>query len=222
MVAHREQFEFIQHVQSLFPERFTSQRVLEVGSLDINGSVRSFFTNCDYIGIDIAEGKGVDIVCEGQRYDAPDASFDMVISCEAMEHNPFWKETLDNMIRLVRPGGLVVMTCATLGREEHGTAASEPSSSPLTVEKGWNYYRNLTPSDLKEVPGLKLLAGWGHASNWDSFDLYFVGIKTPAQNDSLDRLNKLFSFYRKRFWTTLKWIRRAPRKYLIHMFFGKK
>lgn len=221
-MAHREQFEFVQRVQSLFPERFTSQRVLEVGSLDINGSVRSFFSNCDYIGIDIAFGKGVDLVSEGQNYDAPDASFDVVISCEAMEHNPYWKETMANMIRLARPGGLVIMSCATLGRAEHGTAASDPESSPFTVGKGWNYYRNLTPADLRKIPNLNMLSKWGHASNWDSFDLYFAGIKAPAQGDSTDRLNRLFHFYHKRFWTTLKWIRRASRKHIYNMIFSKR
>jgi len=50
------------------------------------------FSDCDYIGLDVAPGNGVDIVCEGQNYDAPDESFDVVISCEVMEHNPFWRK----------------------------------------------------------------------------------------------------------------------------------
>src|SRR5690606_19424692 len=105
---------------------FRGTRVLEVGSLDLNGSVRSNFSGCDYLGIDVAAGPGVDLVCQGQDYDAPDGSFDVVTSCEAMEHNPYWRETFANMLRLCRPGGLILMTCATTGRGEHGTTRKHP------------------------------------------------------------------------------------------------
>ena len=46
----------------------------------------------------------------------PTASFDVVISCECFEHNPYWRETFLNMTRVLRPGGLFVLTCATTGR----------------------------------------------------------------------------------------------------------
>lgn len=147
-MAHKEQLQYIDRIQGIFPSYFTGKRVLEIGSLDINGTIRSRFTGCDYVGIDVDAGPGVDRVCEGQEFDAPDGSFDMVISCEVMEHNPYWKETFQNMVRLCAPRGLVVMTCAALGRKEHGTSRSNAESSPLTVSKGWDYYRNLTARDF--------------------------------------------------------------------------
>lgn len=220
-MAHMEQLEFIQMTKDQFPDWFTRKRVLEIGSLDINGTIRNFFTECDYTGLDIAEGKGVDVVCEGQRFNAPDALFDVVISCEVMEHNPYWKETMNNMIRLTRPSGLVIMSCATLGRREHGTARSKPGSSPLTVKDGWNYYRNLTSRDFKRAINLEALAAHKFASNWDSNDLYFVGIKAPASRDESDRLTALFTHYSDRFWTSSKWMRRAFRKHLKHVILGK-
>lgn len=134
--------------------------MLEIGSLDINGTIRSAFDHCDYTGIDVAAGKGVDVVCEGQSYDAPDGSFDTVISCECLEHNRHWKGTFQNMIRLCKPDGLIVMSCATLGRSEHGTARSDPDASPLTVDKGWNYYRNLTPRDFIDAGLVEPLGAW--------------------------------------------------------------
>ncbi len=219
-MAHKEQFEFVQHIKSFFPEHFEGQRVLEVGSLDINGSVRPFFKNCEYIGLDVAEGKGVDVVCQGQDYEGPDSSFDVVISCEAMEHNPYWKETIDNMIRLTRPGGLVVISCATLGRQEHGTAKSEPGSSPLTVEKGWIYYRNLRRHDFERVVNLTALSVWDTACNWDSYDLYFLGVKAPASIETTDRLEPVFNIYHKRFWSSIKWLCRASRKHFKFTLFG--
>ena len=140
-MAHPEQFEFVVLVRTLFPAFFTGKKVLEIGSLDINGSIRDFFSGCDYTGLDIAPGKGVDVVCEGQLFDAPEASFDVVISCEAMEHNPFWVETVSNIFRLAKPGGLVIVSCATVGRAEHGTTRTSGSDSPLSIGIGWGRVR---------------------------------------------------------------------------------
>ena len=47
----------------MYPEFFQNKSVPEVGSWDTNGSIRRFFSNCEYIGVDIAEGPGVDVVC---------------------------------------------------------------------------------------------------------------------------------------------------------------
>ena len=44
--------------------------------------MRTMFSDCEYVGIDVGEGKGVDIVCQGQEYDAPDETFDVCASGE--------------------------------------------------------------------------------------------------------------------------------------------
>ena len=105
----------------------------------------------DYIGIDVGEGKGVDIVCPGQDYNAPDNTFDIACSAECFEHNPYWKETFANMVRMCKPGGLIVLTCATTGRPEHGTTRSDIGSSPLTVSIGWEHYKNLDEGDFRNA-----------------------------------------------------------------------
>ena len=177
-MSHPSQISFIQSIASVAPDFFRDKKVLEFGSLDINGSVRQFFSNCEYIGIDVEAGKGVDIVCQAQDFDAPDNSFDVVISCECMEHNPHWKETFLNMIRVCKGAGLVIMSCATVGRREHGTARSNPDASPLTVGMGWDYYKNISNKVwLKAFPLEESFSGWSTWTNWESSDLYFVGIK---------------------------------------------
>ncbi len=177
-MSHPEQLNFIRSVKNAFPTFFSQKKILEVGSLDINGSVRSFFTDCDYTGIDVGEGKGVDLVCEGQNYEAPDASFDMTISCECFEHNPEWVATFANMVRLTKPNGLVVMTCATTGRKEHGTTRTSPADSPLTIGKGWEYYKNLTVADFeKNFDFPSLFSSYGFSVNAKVKDLYFWGVR---------------------------------------------
>ncbi|HPT49234.1 MAG TPA: class I SAM-dependent methyltransferase [Accumulibacter sp.] len=184
-MAHATQREFISILAENMPRFFSGCRVLEVGSLDINGSIRDFFKDdCKYIGLDIGEGKGVDVVCEGQKYDAPDGSFDHVISCEVMEHNPYWVETFQNMVRVCRPGGLVVMTCATTGRSEHGTSRTTAGDSPLTTEAGWEYYKNIKKSDFeKRVAPEDQFSSYFIGVNWVSYDLVFFGIKMGASDN---------------------------------------
>lgn len=123
----------------------------------------------------------MDLVCQGQDYDGPDASFDSVICCEVMEHNPYWRETFLNMFRICRPGGLVLMTCATFGRKEHGTTRSEAGYSPLTVGLGWECYRNLMGRDFRRAIDFgEWVTSFGFFRNWKSADLYFVGFRRGA------------------------------------------
>lgn len=149
-MAHSTQQDFISYVRDKFPNFFKNKKVLEVGSLDINGSMRSFFIDCEYLGIDVGEGNGVDLVVQGQEYDAPDNTFDVCTSGECFEHNPYWAETFANMVRMCKSGGLVFFTCATTGRPEHGTTRTDKNSSPLTINIGWEYYKNLDEKDFRE------------------------------------------------------------------------
>lgn len=173
-MAHPEQREFFASVTARFPSYFTGRRVLEVGSLNINGTVRDFFTDCDYTGVDLEPGPGVDVVGEGQALDYPDESFDVVVSAECFEHNPYWLQTFVNMRRMC--SGLVVFTCATEGRGEHGTTRTDPASSPFTVGR-WDYYRNLTADDFHADLNLDaLFAAYEFSTNDLSHDLYFWGL----------------------------------------------
>jgi SAM-dependent methyltransferase len=206
-MAHLEQKEFVVNVKKQFPEYFTNKKVLEVGSLDINGNTRSKFKNCEYTGIDVAAGPNVDVVCQGQDFDAADNTYDVVISCEVMEHNPHWLATMQNMTRVCKDNGLIIMSCATVGRKEHGTARTDPESSPLTVELGWNYYLNLTEQDfIKEnaTQGMQAVF-WTY---WKSFDLYMVGFKGKGNDALIKRVEELKKQYEKMHWNSIKAIRR--------------
>ena len=175
-MAHVEQRQFVEKIKNKFPSYFQDKKVLEVGSLDINGSVRDFFDGCHYIGIDVAPGNKVDVVCEGQNYNAPDDSYDIVCSLECFEHNPYWIETFKNMIRLCKNDGLVLFTCATDGRPEHGTTKTSPQDSPLTNGIGWDYYRNLNENDFRtEINFSDYFEQYEFEVNENSHDLYFWG-----------------------------------------------
>lgn len=191
-MAHIDQFEFIMIVKQHFPTSFEGGDVLEIGSLDINGSIRSAFAVKRYVGVDVAPGPGVDEVRQGQLVEHPSGTFDVTVSCECMEHNPFWVETVANMFRMAKPGGLVIISCATTGRAEHGTTRTSGSDSPLSIAIGWEYYRNISAADFRCAFNLNYwFEDYVLLSNWDHCDLYFVGIKRPAaQERSVKRLRE--------------------------------
>lgn len=200
---HSQQLFFVSSIKNVLPEWFVEKTVLELGSLDINGSVRPLFDNCSYIGIDVGPGPGVDRVCKGQDFEAPASSYDVVISCEMMEHNPQWRETWLNMLRLMKTDGMMIMTCATYGRLRHGTPDSTPTDSPLTCADGTNYYCNLTERDFLHLTGFdSLFSAWRFFVDNVSHDLYFLGVGRNAPQELQVRVRQLFSafndYYRRK------------------------
>ena len=180
-MAHFQQRKFVAEVRSRFPEFFERAKVLEVGSWTYNDTIRTLFHSCDYVGSDVAGGPDVDLVVPGQDLGFPTGHFDVVISCECFEHNPFWLETFLNMARMLRPGGLFVLTCASTGRGEHGTSRTSPGASLTAVAQHTDYYQNLSKRDFERRVTLE--NHFSHhlfMTNLYSKDLYFVGFKRGA------------------------------------------
>lgn len=170
--------------------------VLDIGALDINGNNQVLFdADTLYLGLDIAEGRNVDIICPGHELGLPDATFDLVVSTECLEHDRHWVATLNNAIRLLRPGGMLLMTCATTGRPEHGTRRTTPADAPLLaeVDDEWaDYYRNLDEQDVRaeiDVPGRFQFAEF--SIGVETCDLYFVAIKHGTYQRRLNRSTSL-------------------------------
>lgn len=171
-MSHQSQLDFVSSVKDMFPYSFRDAKVLEIGSLNINGSVRVFFDNCDYTGIDLSQGKDVDIVGRIHLLPLMPNSYDTVISCECFEHDKDWKETFAQMYNIAKC--LVVFSCATTGRPEHGTIATNPADSPFTND----YYKNLTEEDFrKEFDFDSMFSKYQFSECKRPEDLYFWGLK---------------------------------------------
>lgn len=172
-MAHLAQRNWFEKIRRIHPEWFTHVTVLEIGSLNINGTIRDFYDNpLDYVGVDVGPGPGVDVVAYGEQLTYADNSFDVAVSVECFEHNPEWVATFNNMHRIASKA--VLITCASDGRPEHGTSSHDPSSSPHTGD----YYRNLNQTDFEREFKLELMfAQWEFEYNPRAHDLYFYGIK---------------------------------------------
>lgn len=116
--------------------------VVEVGARDVNGSVRPLFPNARYWGTDAQPGPGVDEVADGATWQ-PSEPVDLVVCTEVFEHTPAWREILANMVRMLRPGGRLVVTMAGPGRPVHGLHVDDP------LVPGW--YRNVEPHELSDA-----------------------------------------------------------------------
>lgn len=188
-MAHKEQIDYVNRIKNKFPEYFNNKIVLGVGTFDVCGSEDKFFENCEYSGLDLGPGPGVDIVCPAQDYDAPDESYETIISCECFEHNPFYKETIQNIVRLLKPNGMFLFTCATTGRPVHGIKSLEEESKikhenwitmPNVSIDNWDneYYKNLTEEDIRECVDFEdIFSEFEFEIEKDHCDLFFWGIK---------------------------------------------
>jgi SAM-dependent methyltransferase len=130
-------------------------RILDVGSMDVNGSYRTFFDapGWSYTGLDLAPGAGVDLVVD-QPYrwsSLRPASYDVVVSGQAFEHFEFPWVSMVEVARVLRPGGLVCLVVPSGGYEHR---------YPLDC---WRYYPD----------GIAALARWADlevvsaTTNWE-------------------------------------------------------
>lgn len=171
---HKEVKQFIKQTRKIYPEFFYLSSVIEFGSQNINGSPRKYFWFCDYTGIDLAPGRGVDITCPAHLYEGNKAM--CVVSTEMLEHDEHWEQSLHKMFESLIGGGLLLITCAGPLRPEHGTKRTEPWCSPFTTD----YYRNITKNDFKHILPEELFLNYHLKYERHLQDLMFRGIKKPT------------------------------------------
>ena len=90
----------------------TQAQVLDVGSYDVNGTYRPLVEGLGwrYTGLDLQAGPNVDIVATNpDRYPLVDACFDVVISGSTMEHVARPWRWVPELVRILRPGGLLAI-----------------------------------------------------------------------------------------------------------------
>lgn len=139
------------------------KRILEVGSRDFNGSPRPIVTALgpkDYLGVDGQLGVGVDVGCSATNLERVFGveSFDILISTEMLEHVEDWRPVVSQLKRVVKEGGLLLITTRSPGFPYH----------PFPIDV-WRYTKDdfrsvfsdmeiLALEDDPQVPGVFLKA----------------------------------------------------------------
>lgn len=108
----------------LTSELCAGKMVLEVGSQNVNGSLRPFVERHSpkaYIGVDLAYGRGVNIavpLADIHNYVVP--PFDMVICTEMLEHAEEWALDMIRMTHMLTMGGTIILSTRSVGFPYHG------------------------------------------------------------------------------------------------------
>lgn len=90
--------------------------VLDVGSLDVNGTYRPIvdYLGWRYTGLDMCKGPNVDIVSpDPYRFPVDDNAFDIVISGSTMEHVQAIWLWVPELVRVLRPNGMLAIITHT-------------------------------------------------------------------------------------------------------------
>lgn len=155
---HAEILSFLDRVARRLP---TNLDVIEVASMVMHGSPREALQHHarSYVGIDWRPGPGVDVV--GLAHEAlRGRDADLVVWCQAVEHDPWWRETLRASVEaLSARGGWLVATWAGPGYPEHelDTAPPDPENpsrayyAPRSVEEVEAVLRTCVPHERLEL-----------------------------------------------------------------------
>lgn len=120
-------FNWVQHI--VIENRLADLVTLEVGSYDVNGSVRPLFSDC--FGVDERDGPGVDLVADGCHLPFDDAAYQVAVSTETLEHVKRPWLFVSELARVIGRGGWVILTTCDYDFGRHDFPGDYWRFSPL-------------------------------------------------------------------------------------------
>jgi SAM-dependent methyltransferase len=166
--------------------------VFEFGAYQVEGQegyadLRALFPRKQYVGCDMRPGPGVDLVEDVTAISLPDESAGTVLCIETFEHVFEVRRAFDEVFRLLKPGGIFVIT-SPLNFRIHGYPD--------------DYWR-MTPNCLRRMLSPYAARLSGH-QGYHKFPhtVMGLGVKAPFPTGTGARLEKLVDAYRT-------WLRRT-------------
>jgi len=155
-----------------------NKKILDVGSYDVNGTLKPIFERGIYTGLDMEAGPNVDVVSDAHNIPFENEHFDIVTSSSCFEHDDMFWVTFLEMCRVVKPGGYLYVQA--------------PSNGPYHGWPGdnWRFY----------IDSWKALEKWGKREGYD-IDLieHYIDETTPAPPYEGDRIwDDSVAIYRKK------------------------
>ncbi|MDX1811672.1 MAG: class I SAM-dependent methyltransferase [Gammaproteobacteria bacterium] len=137
--------------------------ILEVGSKDYGSTAnfRSLFPENDYIGLDMAEGPGVDVIQDLTAGLGPlqENYFGLIICCSVLEHVDKPWVMAENLTKLLKPGGVLYMSVPWVWRyhayPDDYFRFSWRGIMALFAELDWVHpcYSTNVPNEIVEIEG---------------------------------------------------------------------
>lgn len=109
---HKSSFQAMEKFKDNYLDINKSLKILDIGSYDSSGTSYNYGRflkekNWEYFGMDIQKGSNVDIVVSDiyNWVEIEDVSFDVVVSGQAFEHMEFFWKAIEEVERILKPGG---------------------------------------------------------------------------------------------------------------------
>jgi SAM-dependent methyltransferase len=205
----------------LTPELVSGRDVIDVGALDVNGSLRPVVEPLGpsrYVGVDIEMGPGVDEVVPAEgliaRYGRE--SFDVVITTEMVEHTRDWQTVMTNLKGILRPGGLLLLTTRSPGFKFHAYPYDFWRYTPSDLRAIFGDLEIITIEQDTDAPGVFMLARRPEAFTEKRPDVRLFSIITGRREASVSdrQISAFLTRYRvmrrldpARYWLRWQWRR---------------
>lgn len=137
---HLGNHDWLEALRVQYDKEIDGASILEIASMDWNGSARSHFTKAArYVGVDLLAGPQVDIVSPAAETSFLPCEFDILICLSLFEHDPDWKNSLGHNLQWVREGGLVILCWGAEGNLPHDPQpwAIVPVATFMEASKSW-------------------------------------------------------------------------------------
>ncbi|MGB9498501.1 MAG: methyltransferase domain-containing protein [Dissulfuribacterales bacterium] len=167
--------------------------ILDLGSLDVNGSYQEIFDRpaWHYRGLDMTPGKNVDIVLKNPYHwkEVGSNSVDVLVSGQAFEHIEFFWISMLEIARVLKPGGLCCII-APSGGYEH--------KYPVDC---WRFY----PDGFSALARFARLKVIEVSTQWELDDRYDKRSNSWHDSMLVCRKHRISGFYeiRQRIW---RWV----------------
>ena len=92
-----------------------AEPIYEFGSYQVPGhdgyaNLRCCFPGKKYVGADIRNGDGVDVIMDMCNTFIPDESVGTVLSLDTLEHVEYLRKAIDEMYRILKPDGIIIIS----------------------------------------------------------------------------------------------------------------
>jgi cephalosporin hydroxylase len=159
-------------------ENIQNKKILDVGSYDVNGTMKPIFEQGQYIGLDMEKGPNVDVVGKSHEIPFIDNFFDIVISSSCFEHDDMFWVSFKEMCRVLKPSGYMYIQAPQNG-PYHGWPGDN-----------WRFYAD----------SWRALEKWGKSLGYEvELVESYIDEKTPSPEYEGNRIwNDSIGIYRKK------------------------
>src|SRR5262249_55926888 len=157
-------------------------------------NLRTLFPGKAYLGVDQRDGLGVDCVADVEALPQADASIGTVIAMNTFEHVPHFWRGFDEIYRVLRPDGAVLVSC--------------PFHSPFHAfpDDSWRFTPHALELLLDKSPSR--IIGW-HGASRRPANVWALGFRESApaiRPDQYEHYQRLLRQYARQ---PLSWFRAA-------------